>query len=155
MKSSTKTLLFSFSGAEDSTVDMAVKPNKNRTQYLLWFGPVLHLNLRVIEQIRKHYKKKSTLLSPDRNALKTSLMKKALFTLFWRRSQVMLVVFESTATQTQTGNTWMPWLQARAERAQIPGTVSIGIAEKRQPPFSTDEKGPIQVQPLTNWSSRL
>lgn len=142
----------SFSGAEDVVlVDMAVKINPDVHIFCLDTGRLHPETYEFLETVRKHYKIKLDVVSPNADALDAFVKEKGLFSFYEDGHQECCGIRKIAPLKRKLG-TLDAWITGQ-RKDQSPGTRSEIPVFQYDTSFSADGIELYKYNPLANWSS--
>ncbi len=142
----------SFSGAEDVVlIDMALRLKADVNIFTLDTGRLHPETYRFIETVRKHYRIRLEILTPDHLKLEQLVSEKGLFSFYQDGHQQCCGIRKVEPLQRKL-KTLDAWITGQRRDQSRETREDLSEVEK-DAAFSTDEHPLIKFNPLANWSS--
>ena len=145
-------ITISFSGAEDVVlIDMASKIKKDIKVFSIDTGRLHPETYQFIDRIRKQYRVKIDVISPDAAEVEALVKEKGLFS-FYQDGHKECCAIRKVKPLRRKLKTVKAWITGQ-RKDQNPATRNSVPVIQVDTAFSTDENTLIKFNPLSNWTS--
>ncbi|MEO1375848.1 MAG: phosphoadenylyl-sulfate reductase [Cyanobacteria bacterium J06635_10] len=145
-------ITISFSGAEDVVlIDMAAKIKRNIQVFSIDTGRLHPETYQFIDRVRKQYRVKIDVISPDAAEVQALVKEKGLFS-FYQDGHKECCAIRKVKPLRRKLKTVDAWITGQ-RKDQNPATRNSVPVVQVDTAFSSDERTLIKFNPLANWTS--